>query len=129
MYSRRLPGKGTGGGLRPQAEQRHKLALPGPGTHVTASYLRRLPGKSTGRRLRPSVEDWCRKRKRYQLIQDGVNLLSSGVHVGNQFGLEVGDLVFQFEFALLQPRELQLVDTRIHGQTLDGQIQIAMLFA
>ena len=55
--------------------------------------------------------------------------LSSRVHIRNQFGLEIGDLVFQFEFALLQSRELQLVDARVYCQALDGEVEVAMLFA
>src|SRR6187402_1912215 len=49
------------------------------------------------------------------------------IKIRNQLVLEIRDHVLQLELALLEPRQMQLVATRIDDKTRDRFVEIAML--
>src|SRR5215469_10423319 len=51
----------------------------------------------------------------------------SGDDVGQQFALDLGDLVLEQELALFQPLQLELVDRRVLGEARDHLVEVAML--
>src|SRR5690606_15089319 len=53
----------------------------------------------------------------------------SGIEIRDQLALEARDLILQYELALLQPLQLQLVDVDVHRQPLDHLVEIAVLDA
>jgi len=51
---------------------------------------------------------------------------SSGVEIGDQLAFQTRDGVFQQQFALLHPGQLQFVAAECPGQMFDRGIQIAV---
>jgi hypothetical protein len=54
--------------------------------------------------------------------------LKSGNDIGQQLIVDPDDLVFEMQFALFEPLQLQLVGDHLLGQSRNGCVQVAMLF-
>jgi hypothetical protein len=52
---------------------------------------------------------------------------SSGRYIGRQLTLELGDLVFQIQLALLEPLELQLILNSTLGKAGNDVIEVSVL--